>query len=215
MEEDREFSSEIRKVESSPHLHNRSEFIHGYGGWITIKDLPLYYWSRATFEAIGRHFGGLLEISSKTLNMLDASEAFIKVKPKYCGLIPTTVTIVDEKYGSFEIRASANCLPSSVDSYVSNLDYKTLSNPLDVERFRRISEDEQSDLIRNNLEAEKLQDVEENLIMGIQKDASEGNPNPPTRIEDSTKIGVINEERDSIVEEQGSPLVHAVHSLGK
>lgn len=63
-----------------------------------MQDLPLYYWTRSTFEAIGRQCGGLLEVSIRTLNLLDASEAFIKVKRKSCGLLPTSMIIKDEKY---------------------------------------------------------------------------------------------------------------------
>lgn len=48
----------------------RKEVICGNGGQTKIK-----FWARNCFEAIGSYYRGLLNISSKTLNMLNASEA--------------------------------------------------------------------------------------------------------------------------------------------
>lgn len=158
----------------------------------------------------------MLKISSKTLNMLNASEAFIKVKPNYCGLIPATVTIADEKYGSFTIRVATNHRPLSEVSGISNMNYEELSNPLDVERIRRILEDEWTNFIRNNVEAERSQPEEEKYLnLGIQEDVLEGNLNQPAGIEDSTKIEMINEEREFVGEEQESPLNHTVSPINE
>ena len=60
--------------------HSRPSIIEGYGGWIKIKTLPLDYWSNQTFKVIGDHFGGLENIASETLNLLNVSEAKIQVK---------------------------------------------------------------------------------------------------------------------------------------
>lgn len=86
--------------------------------------------------------------------MLDASEAFIKVKFNHCGFIPATVTIDDEKYGSFKVRVSANKPPFIVDYFDPVTGIDSLSNPLDVERFRKILEDEQSYISETALEDE-------------------------------------------------------------
>lgn len=60
-------------------VHSRPTVLKGYGGWMSIKNLPLDYWSRDTFEAIGAYFGGLENIATDTLNLLNCSEAKIKV----------------------------------------------------------------------------------------------------------------------------------------
>lgn len=39
-------------------LRSRPLIVKGFGGWIKIKNLPLDYWCKATFEAIGAYFGG-------------------------------------------------------------------------------------------------------------------------------------------------------------
>ena len=42
--------------------HSRPLVLKGYDGWLKIKNLPLDYWCRSTFEVIGDHFGGLIDI---------------------------------------------------------------------------------------------------------------------------------------------------------
>lgn len=64
--------------------HSRPSLMKDYGGWISIKNLPLDYWSSKTFEAIGAYFGGLESISSETLNLINVAEAKIKVKRNLC-----------------------------------------------------------------------------------------------------------------------------------
>ena len=75
--------------------HSRPLLMKGFGGWIKIKNLLLDYWSRKTFEAIGAYFGGLEDIAAETLNLLNCSEAKIKVKRNLCGLMPSTIEIMD------------------------------------------------------------------------------------------------------------------------
>ncbi|KAM7477763.1 hypothetical protein LguiA_025976 [Lonicera macranthoides] len=55
------------------------------GGWIDIEDLPLQWWKRDIFEAIGDKYGGLLEIDSKTESMSQIFTAKIKVYVKTRG----------------------------------------------------------------------------------------------------------------------------------
>ena len=38
--------------------HSRHGILKGFGNWRKIRNLPLDYWSRNFFEAIGAHFGG-------------------------------------------------------------------------------------------------------------------------------------------------------------
>lgn len=69
--------------------------IEGYGSWISIKNLPLDYWNRKTFEAIGAYFRGLEDIAMETLNLLNCSVAKIQVKKNLCGFMPSTIEIID------------------------------------------------------------------------------------------------------------------------
>lgn len=55
--------------------HSIPKVMKGFGGWIKIRNLPLDYWCKKTFEAIGEHFGGLENIATETLNLLNCSEA--------------------------------------------------------------------------------------------------------------------------------------------
>ena len=54
-------------------IHGRPLYLKGYGGWISIKNLPLDYWCNKTFEVIGAHFGGLENIAAETINFLNVS----------------------------------------------------------------------------------------------------------------------------------------------
>ena len=78
-----------------PLQYSRPLVIKGYGGWIKIKNLPLDFWQRSTFEAIGEHFGDLIDIATKTLNLISCSEAWILVKKKNCGFVSSTIGISD------------------------------------------------------------------------------------------------------------------------
>lgn len=88
----------------NPIQRSRPTLIKGFEGWISIKNLPLEYWSKDTFEAIGLHFGGLEEISIETLNLPNVSEARIKVCKNVNGFIPTTIEIKNESRGSIHLH---------------------------------------------------------------------------------------------------------------
>ena len=60
--------------------HSRPLIIEGYGGWTTVKNLPLDYWSDQTFEVTGDHFGGLENFTTEMLNFLNVFETKIQVK---------------------------------------------------------------------------------------------------------------------------------------
>ena len=60
--------------------HSRLLVKKGYGSWLKIKNLPLDYWCRSTFEVTRDHFGSLTDITSETLNLTNVSEARIQVK---------------------------------------------------------------------------------------------------------------------------------------
>ena len=77
----------------------RPNVVKGYGGWISIKNLLLDYWSLQTFEAIGSYFGGLESIATETLNLLIVAEK-IQVKRNLCGFMPATIEISDEHRGN-------------------------------------------------------------------------------------------------------------------
>ncbi|TYK14531.1 CWF19-like protein 2-like protein [Cucumis melo var. makuwa] len=70
------------------------------GGWLKIKNLPLDYLSRTTFEVISYHFGGLKNIATDTVNPTNRREARIKVKQNLCGFVHSTVEITNSKRGN-------------------------------------------------------------------------------------------------------------------
>lgn len=49
---------------------------------------------KKTFEAIGKYIGGLVSISSQTLNLVDCVVAYIEVKNNLC-FLPATILIKD------------------------------------------------------------------------------------------------------------------------
>ena len=58
------------------------------------------YWCRSTFEVIGDHFGGFLDIASETLNLINVSEARIQVKKNLCGFVLSIIEINGLKRGN-------------------------------------------------------------------------------------------------------------------
>ena len=96
-----------------------------------MKNLPLDFWSRSIFKAIGDHFGGLKEIASKTLNFINYSETHIKVKKNLCGFVPSTIKISYQKrgnmflyFGEFEFLSPhfPKKSPSVQDVYSNSID---------------------------------------------------------------------------------------------
>ena len=61
-------------------LRSRPLIVKGFGGWIKIKNLPLDYWCRATFEAIGVYFGRFENIAFETLNLLIVQKRKAKLR---------------------------------------------------------------------------------------------------------------------------------------
>lgn len=55
------------------HKHSRLLVTKGFG-WLKIKNRPLHYRCRKTFEVIGEHSGGLENIATKTLNLTNCDE---------------------------------------------------------------------------------------------------------------------------------------------
>ena len=62
------------------------------------------YWCRSTFEVIGDHFGGLLDIASESLNLINVSEVRIQVKKNSCGFVPSTIEVTDLKRGNIYLH---------------------------------------------------------------------------------------------------------------
>lgn len=118
------------------------EFIRGFGGWLTIKNLPLEYWRKSTFEAIGAHFRGLESIAIDTLNLLNCSEARIRVKRNLCGLMPATIEIVDDKRGN--IFLNFGDIESIEESNLNKgaLLLSNFSNSIDLLRLNQVAQDE-------------------------------------------------------------------------
>ena len=83
-----------KKIDGHPNV------LKGYGGWISIENLPLDYWSRQTFEAIGSYFGRLVSIANETLNLINVAEEKIEVRRNLCGFMPSTIETLDENRGN-------------------------------------------------------------------------------------------------------------------
>lgn len=124
--------------------HSRLDFTLGYGGWIKVKDLSLSFWNRGCFEAIGRYCGGLVSISTRTLNMLDVSEAIIQVEPNQCGLLPAFVELLPQGSRSFIIRISQDQNSARYMRPYSLFKHGNLMNSLDIARFQTVMEVERS-----------------------------------------------------------------------
>ena len=50
------------------------------------------------------HFGGLLDIASETLNLINVSEARIQVKKNLCAFVSFTIEITDLKRGNIYLH---------------------------------------------------------------------------------------------------------------
>ena len=79
--------------------HSKPDVVKGYGGWISIKNLPLDYWS-VDVKATGGYFGGLESMSLETMNRINCSEAKIKVRRNLCGFLLATVELLDAFKGN-------------------------------------------------------------------------------------------------------------------
>ena len=55
--------------------HNQPPVAKGFEGWLRIKNLPLDYGCRKTFEIIGDHFGGLENIVIEILSFMNCNKA--------------------------------------------------------------------------------------------------------------------------------------------
>ena len=63
------------------------------GGWIEIYDLPLKWWRKDVFKAIGTECGGLMEVCERTLTMEQMFCAKIKIGGKETGFIPAEIDL--------------------------------------------------------------------------------------------------------------------------
>lgn len=128
----------------NPLLHGRPSVLRSFGGWIAIKNLTLEYCSRETLEAIGQHFGGLEEISIDTLNLLDVSEAKIKVRKNVCGFIPATININNEFRGSIHLLFGDIIPMNDSSSIIKEFFGSEFKNPIDQDCLNKVKEDEVS-----------------------------------------------------------------------
>lgn len=102
------------------------------------------FWDRDCFEAIGKYCGGLVKVSTKTLNLFDAFEAVICVNQNLCGFLLVVVKISHKALGPFTVRIS-DCNPSKYPHFRDSLvELGTSSNPLDRARFQTVMELERS-----------------------------------------------------------------------
>lgn len=91
------------------------EITHGDGSWTNLGiflpnrslitlPLPSPFRKPSYLEGIGQHFGGLINISSETLNYIDCQTAIIEAKKSICGFIPTEVDVIDWKFEKFSLH---------------------------------------------------------------------------------------------------------------
>lgn len=72
---------------------NRPKVVKGFGGWLRIKNLPLDYWCRKTFEVIGNYFGGLEDIATETLNLITVVRLTFRPNKSYVVSCPPPIQI--------------------------------------------------------------------------------------------------------------------------
>lgn len=119
--------------------HSRPSVIKDFGGWISIENLLLEYWSRSTFEAIGAHFGGLVSIASETLNLLNVSKARIQVMDNKCGFMPALIEIKNEKRGNIFLNFGDIELDNDLSFTKGDLFINNFYNLIDRARLNRVA----------------------------------------------------------------------------
>lgn len=88
------FQRRIKKWSQEESSHPK--LIEGYGDWIFFEEFTKLYWKCSCFEAIGPHFGGLVNISSQTLNFIDRPTSRIEVRKNIYGSIQAKIKVTDE-----------------------------------------------------------------------------------------------------------------------
>ena len=131
----------------------------GYAGWISIKILPLDYWCRQTFEAIGAHYGGLENIASGTLNLLNCSEAKIQVKKNLCGFMPSTIEIKDGKQGNIFLNFGDIEIIDPLSKVKGALFTRDFTNHIDVVRLNQVMKDEGINSSFKSIEMDYLKSI--------------------------------------------------------
>lgn len=121
-------------------VHSRPLYSKGYGGWISIRNLPLDYWCKQTFEVIRAYFGDLEDIASETLKLLNVLAAKIKVKTNLYGFMPSTIEISDDKHGIIYYFGDFISLepPAKVKE---ELFFKDFTNLIDLVRLNQVWQD--------------------------------------------------------------------------
>ena len=122
--------------------HSRPSVIEGYRRWIKIKNLPLDYWSNQTFKVIGDHFGGLKNIASKMLNLLNVFEAKIQVKRNQCDFVPATLEITNFNQGNFFLHFGDFEQIEPPPLTKGHLSFENFSNSFDLQRLNQVLKDE-------------------------------------------------------------------------
>ena len=121
--------------------HSRPSVIEGYGGWIKIKNLPLDYWSNQTFKVIEDHFGGLENVASETLNLLNVSKGKIQVKRNHCGFVSATLEIVYFNRENFFLHFGDFELIKPPPLTKGRLSFEEFSNSFDLQRLNQALKD--------------------------------------------------------------------------
>ena len=86
--------------------HSINKKVPCTGGWIEIEDLPLKWWTKDIFEAIGEKCRGLIQIDYRTENMLQLFKAIIKIKGTATGFIPAEIDMeIGEDEFTIKLRA--------------------------------------------------------------------------------------------------------------
>ncbi|KAM7486990.1 hypothetical protein LguiA_002999 [Lonicera macranthoides] len=75
------------------------------GGWLSIEDLPLKWWTREVFEIIGKRCGGLMEFDSRTATMKQIFSAKIRAKGNDSGFIPAEIDMcIEDEVFTIKLR---------------------------------------------------------------------------------------------------------------
>ena len=100
-----------------------------------LKNLPLDYWSNQTFKVIGDHSGGLENIVSETINLLNVYEAKIQVKRSQFGFVKATLEITGFNWGNLFLHFGDYEQIEPPPLTKAHLSFEDFSNPFDLQRL--------------------------------------------------------------------------------
>ena len=94
------------------------------------------------FKVIGDHLGGLENIASEMINLLNVFEAKIQVKRNKCRFVPATLEITDFNRGKFFLHFCDFKQLEPPPLTKGHLSFEDFSNSFDLQRLNKVFKDE-------------------------------------------------------------------------